>query len=40
MQLVRRLFATFAQSYEDALKVALALERAGAAKTWIVEIGS
>ncbi|MFU0547408.1 mevalonate kinase [Gardnerella pickettii] len=29
-----------AQSYEDALKVALALERAGAAKTWIVEIGS
>ncbi|RFT23652.1 mevalonate kinase [Bifidobacteriaceae bacterium GH022] len=29
-----------AQNYEDALKVALALERAGAAKTWIVEIGS
>lgn len=29
-----------AQSYEDALKVALALERASAAKTWIVEIGS
>lgn len=29
-----------AQSYEDAVKVAAALERAGAAKTWIVEIGS
>ena len=29
-----------AQNYEDVLKVALALERAGAAKTWIVEIGS
>lgn len=29
-----------AQNYDDALKVALALERAGAAKTWIVEIGS
>ncbi len=29
-----------AQSYANALKVAAALERAGAAKTWIVEIGS
>ncbi|EPI45123.1 GHMP kinase protein [Gardnerella vaginalis JCP8151A] len=29
-----------AQNYDNALKVALALERAGAAKTWIVEIGS
>lgn len=29
-----------AQSYDNALKVAAALERAGAAKTWIVKIGS